>query len=161
MSGLAVEVQGKYIGFIGDRGNGQYPVPFLLPKLNAWTWVKVKYLDDTVAFDKHFEDAAIWDKLWTTGAEETTLSEKLFPRLLALPTFVAEFINSQGGACLPHKIYSFVQDHINNGNTQVPHHKWNLIIDWCIAASQEKNEVSLLNIGTPDPALCQDQEFLD
>jgi hypothetical protein len=68
MSGLAVDVQGKYVGFIGDRGNGQYPVPFLFPQQNAWA--KVKYLDNMVAFDKHFEDTAIWDKLWTTGAEE-------------------------------------------------------------------------------------------
>ncbi len=31
MSGLAAEVQGKYIGFIGDQGNGQYPVLFIPP----------------------------------------------------------------------------------------------------------------------------------
>jgi hypothetical protein len=30
-----------------------------------------------------------------------------------------------------------------------------------ISASQEKNEVSLLNIGTTDPAICQDQKILD
>ena len=69
------------------------------------------------------------------GAEEITLTEKLFPCFLTLPTFVAEFINSQGGACLPHKPCSFVQEHINNSNTQIPRHKWNLILDWCIAAS--------------------------
>ena len=161
MSGLAVDVQSKYIGFIGDRGNGRYPIPFLLPPQNAWAWAKVKYLNNMVAFDEHFDDASIWDKLWTPGVAEITLKEKLLPRLLALPTFVAEFINSQGGACLPHKLCSFVQDYINNGETQIQHHKWNLILDWCIVASQEKNKVSLLNIGTTNPALCQDQEFLD
>ena len=36
ISGLAADVQGKYIGFIGDRGNDQYPAPFLLPPQNAW-----------------------------------------------------------------------------------------------------------------------------
>jgi hypothetical protein len=138
MSALAADVQGKYIGFIGNRGNSRYPIPFLLPPQNTRAWAKVKYLDDMVAFDKHFEGTAVWDKLWTTGAEEINLTEKLFPCLLALPTFVAEFITSQGGACLPHKLCSFVQDHINNGNTQIPRHKWNLILDWCIAASQEK-----------------------
>ena len=148
MSGLAVDVQSKYIGFIGDRGNGRYPIPFLLPPQNAWAWAKVKYLDNMVVFDEHFDNAAIWDKLWTPGAAETALKEKLVPCLLVLPTFVAEFINSLGGACLPHKLCSFVQDHINNGETQIQRHKWNLILDWCIMASQEKNEVSLLNIGT-------------
>jgi hypothetical protein len=36
LSGLAVDVQGKCIGFIGDRGNGKYPVPIILPQNNAW-----------------------------------------------------------------------------------------------------------------------------
>jgi len=38
MSGLAAEVQGKYIGFIGDQGNGQYPIPFIPPPQNTWAW---------------------------------------------------------------------------------------------------------------------------
>ena len=33
--------------------------------------------------------------------------------------------------------------------------------DSCIATAQAKNDSSLLNIGTPEPALCQDTEFLD
>jgi hypothetical protein len=40
MSGLALNVQGKHIGFIGDRGNGRHPVPFLLPHQNTWMWQK-------------------------------------------------------------------------------------------------------------------------
>ena len=95
MSGLVVDVQGKYIGFIEDRGNSIYPIPFLLPPQNVWAWAKVKYLDDMVAFEEHFDDAAVWDKLWTMGVAETALKEKLLPRLLVLPIFVAEFINSQ------------------------------------------------------------------
>ena len=31
ISGLASEVQGKHIAFVRDRGNGRYPVPFILP----------------------------------------------------------------------------------------------------------------------------------
>ena len=161
MSGLAVNVQGKYIGFIRDRGNSLYPVPFLHPPQNVWAWAKVKYLDDTVAFEEHFDGAAVWDKLWTTGAAETALKKNLLPHLLPLPTSVVEFMNSQGGVCLHHKLCSFVQNHINNGETQIQRHKWNPILNWCIAASQEKNKVSLLNIGTTNPALCQDQEFLN
>ena len=95
------------------------------------------------------------------GSSIDSLKEALLPCLLALPTFIVEFINSQGGACLPHKLYSFIQDHIQNGETQIECHKWSLIVNWCIAASQEKNEVSLLNIGMTNLALCQDQEFLD
>jgi hypothetical protein len=35
-----------------------------------------------------------------------------------------------------------------------------LVLDWCLAATQEKDGTSLLNIGAPEPALCQDPEFL-
>ena len=160
MSGLAAEVQGKYIGFIGDRGNGRYPVPFILPPQNTWAWAKVKYLSDSAAFEDHFEDQGNWEKLWTTEAGDDTLTERTMPRLLALPTFIAEYIHSQGGSCLPHSLHTYIKDHLNGG-TQVEPGRWRLILDWCIAAAQEKNEMSLLNIGTPEPALCQDPEFLD
>ena len=39
--------------------------------------------------------------------------------------------------------------------------KWKLLLDWCLAASQEWEGTSLLNIGLPEPALCQDLEFLE
>ncbi len=31
MSGLATDVQGKHIAFVGGSGNGRYPVPFIPP----------------------------------------------------------------------------------------------------------------------------------
>jgi hypothetical protein len=37
LSGLTVNLQGKCIGFIGDRGNGCHPIPFILPQNKAWT----------------------------------------------------------------------------------------------------------------------------
>jgi hypothetical protein len=123
MSGLALDVQGKVIGFIGDRGNGRYPFPFLLPPQNTWTWAKTKYLNNLGAFEDHFNDPAAGDKLWNMDTADDTLTEKLLPCLLALPTFVAEFINAQGGACLTHKLYTFIKDHINEGGSQIQQQK--------------------------------------
>ena len=94
MSGLAVDVQGKCIGFIGDRGNGRNPFPFILPTQNAWSWARVQTLNDTAAFTQFYADADNTDKLWTTGATGGELSELTLPRMLALPTCVAEFIKS-------------------------------------------------------------------
>jgi hypothetical protein len=104
ISGGASEVQGKYIGFIGDRGNGRYPVPFILPPQNTWSWAKVKYINNRAAFEAHFSDHANRDKLWLTQAGEDTLKEQYLPRLLAIPTFIAEYIQAQGGTCLPHDL---------------------------------------------------------
>jgi hypothetical protein len=56
MSGLSTDVQGKYIGFIGDRGNGRYLVPFILLPQNLWAWLKTKYLCDTAAFGTFYAD---------------------------------------------------------------------------------------------------------
>ena len=55
----------------------------------------------------------------------------------------------------------FVKERIDGGARQILPEKWQLVLDWCVAAAQEQNGTSLLNIGTTDPALCQDPEFLD
>jgi len=160
MSGTAADVQGKYIGFIGDRGNGRHPVHFVLPPQNAWAWTKIKFLNERNNFENHFEERENWDQLWTTGANKDVLTGKMLPRLLALPSFVTEYIQAQGGTCLPYHLHMYIRDHLDGDMTIDPEH-WRLIFDWCIAAAQEKNDSSLLNIGTPEPALCQDPEFLD
>ncbi len=50
MSGLALDVQGKHIGFIGDRVSGRHLVPFILPPQNMWAWQKTKYVNNTATF---------------------------------------------------------------------------------------------------------------
>jgi hypothetical protein len=42
LSGLASDVQGKQIAFVGDRMQGRQPIPFILPPQNAWTWARVR-----------------------------------------------------------------------------------------------------------------------
>ncbi len=49
----------------------------------------------------------------------------------------------------------------DGGGSQILPKKWQLILNWCIAALQEKDGTSLLNIGSPEPALCQDPKFLE
>jgi hypothetical protein len=161
MSGLAIDVQGKCIGFVGDRGHGRNPVPFILPTQNTWVWAKVNALTDTARFTAYYEDPDHNDKFWIHGAQANELTEVTLPRMLALPTCIAEFVNAQGGGCLPHKLRTFVKERIDGGASELSAEKWQLLLDWCVAAAQEQNGTSLLNIGSTDPALCQDHEFLD
>ncbi len=58
--------------------------------------------------------------LWITGASKADLREMVLPRLLALPTFVTELLEKQGGTCLLHKLINFVVEHIKGGESQVP-----------------------------------------
>ena len=101
MSGLAIDVQGKCIGFVGDRGHGRNPVPFILPTQNTWVWAKVNALTDTASFTAYYEDPDHEDKFWIHGAQANELTEVTLPRMLALPTCVAEFVNAQGGGVPP------------------------------------------------------------
>ncbi len=98
----------------------------------------------------------VTDGLWNDNLTEAPLS-----RLLALPTFVAEFLGKQERACFPHKLRKFVLKHIDGGESQLQPVKWQLVLDWCLAAAQGKDGTILLNIGAPEPALCQDPEFLE
>jgi hypothetical protein len=124
-----MDVQGKHIAFIGDRGNGRYPVPFILPPQNVWIWAKAKYLHGTARFGTFYSDEDNKDKLWLTGASEAKLTETPLSHLLALPTFVAEFLGKQGGACLQHKLQKFMSDHIDGWELQVPPAKQQLVLD--------------------------------
>ncbi len=55
-----------------------------------------------------------------------------------------------------------MSNHIDGGELQVPPAKWQLILDWCLAAAQGgNNRTSILNLGSPEPALCQDPVFLE
>ena len=57
---------------------------------------------------------------------------------------------------------TFITAHIEAGTAQVPVEKWDLILQWCLAASQTGTDgSSLLKLGAPEPALCQDEEFLE
>ncbi len=161
MLGLATDVQGKQIGFVGDRGIGRHP-PSLSSSLRKTCGhgKKTRYLQDTASFVAFYADENNKDKLLLTGADDDELTEAPLPRLLALPTFVAEFLGKQEGACIPHKLRKFVLEHINEGESQLQPVKWQLVLDWCLAAAEEKDRTSLLSIGAPEPALCQDPEFL-
>ncbi len=134
---------------------------FVLPAQNAWSWTRIQAFNDTAGFTKHYANPDNTDKLWTTGATPDELSEITLPRMLALPTCVAEFVNSREGGCLPHMVHKLVKDKIDGGGTQVQAQKWQLLLNWCLAASQEQGGMSILNIGAPEPALCQYPEFLD
>ncbi len=91
-----------------------------------WAWLKTKYLRNTAGFGNFYTDEDNRDKLWMTGTNNEDLIEALLPRLLALPTFVTEFLGQQGGACLPHKLRKLVSEHINGGELQVWPAKWQL-----------------------------------
>ncbi len=77
---------------------------------------KTRYLQDTASFVAFYADENNKDKLWLTGADNDKLTEAPLSWLLALPTFVMEFLGKQEGACLPHKLCKFVRSTSTGGN---------------------------------------------
>jgi hypothetical protein len=126
-----------------------------------WAWQKTKYVNNTATFTAYYNIAENWDKLWLTGGGDQDVIKAALPRLLALPTSVTKFLVTQGGTCLPYQLQNFIRNKIDTGEDQVTPEKWQLLLDWCLAASQEWEGTSLLNIGSPEPALCQDPEILE
>ena len=100
------------------------------------------------------------NKLWTTGATEAQLTEICLPRMLALPGFLVDSILAKGH-CLPHHVRRMVMEHIDGGGTQLDAATWQLVLDWCLVASQtDANGSSLLQLSTIKPVMSQDPEFV-
>jgi hypothetical protein len=151
---------GKHITLVGDCGNEHYPVSFTPPKKNAWVWTKAKYLCNNARFGTFYDDEDNKDKLLLTGASEAELTENPLPRL-ALPTFVVEFLRKQGGGMSATQTAKICVRPHQGGGIEGPPDKWQLVLDWCLAVEQGgDNGTSILNLGSPEPALCQDLDFL-
>jgi hypothetical protein len=73
LSRMATDVQGKQIAFVGDRGNSQQPISFVLPPQNLWTWARARYLANTMQLLEHYALDKNWDMLWATGQGRQTL----------------------------------------------------------------------------------------
>ena len=79
LSGMALDVQGKQIAFVGERINGRKPIPFILPPQNSWAWARVRYLNNTALYGKYYSQEENKERLWNTGATEEDLVEMQLP----------------------------------------------------------------------------------
>ncbi len=73
-------------------------------------------LHNTARFGTVYGGNDTKDKLWLTGASKAKLTETPLSCLLALPTFIAEFLGKQGGARLPHKLQKLCLTTSTGGN---------------------------------------------
>jgi len=58
ISAATQHLQGRIIGFVGDRTTTREPTLILLPQLKTWQWVKEAVFTDGPALIKHYEDDA-------------------------------------------------------------------------------------------------------
>ena len=161
LSGMSPDLQDKQIGFVGDRNARMSPTPILLPPTYTWSWAKPRALMNTARFGQFYSDDDNQNRLWTTGAADEDLTEVCLPRMLAPPGFLVDRV-VQEGCCLPHQFRQIIKDHVDGGASQLDGAAWQLVLDWCLAASQTNtNGNSLMQLLTIEPVISQDPEFLE
>jgi hypothetical protein len=79
LSGMALDVQGKQIAFVGERINGRQPIPFILPPQNSWAWAQVRYLNNTALYGEYYSQEENKERLWNIRATEEDLVEMQLP----------------------------------------------------------------------------------
>ena len=80
-------LQGRIIGFVGDRTPTREPTPILLPQRKTWEWVKETASSDGPAMFKFYDDdPSRASTLWKgEGGDDGAKEEVHAPRLLSIP----------------------------------------------------------------------------
>ena len=131
-------LQGRVIGFVGDRTATREPTPILLPTNKTWQWVKESVFTDGTALIKHFDDDPTRiGTLWKgEGATDSTKRELQAPRLISIPLWLLEQIKHEGRALMPYEVLRFIMTHLEEVNTQEYADSWATVAAWCVLASQ-------------------------
>ncbi len=137
ISAATQHLQGRIIGFVGDRTATREPTPILLPQL-AWQWVKELVFTDGNALIKHYEDdASRIGTLWKgEGANAALRVEIQVPRLIAIPLWLLDRIKKKGQALMLHEILKIVVAHLEEANYTHYATAWETLATWCYMASQ-------------------------
>ena len=138
ISPATAHLQGRIIGFVGDRTATREPTPILLPQLKTWQWVKETVFTDGPALIKHFgDDPARTGTLWKgEGGDDDSKTELHAPRLLSIPLWLLDCIRQEGRALMPYEILRMVVHHIEEVDTREYTDAWATVAAWCILASQ-------------------------
>ena len=138
ISSATSHLQGRVIGFVGDRTATREPSPILFPTIKTWQWVKETVHTDGPALIKHYDDDPTRiGTLWKgEGADEDEKRELHAPRLLAIPMWLLDRIRQEGRALMPYEIARIVANHIDEVNDAAYGAAWATIVGWCFLASQ-------------------------
>ena len=88
-------LQGRFIGFIGDRTVSREPTAVLFPTVKTWQWIKATVATEGPTLIAYYdEDGSRQGTLWTPG-EGCTTGEGHVPRLLHIPLLLFELIRNE------------------------------------------------------------------
>jgi hypothetical protein len=140
ISDATQHLQGRFVGFVGDRSAIKDPISIVLPQQTTWCWETKMVLSNAVALATHYdEDPSCWGKLWTPDqANSREWTPVKAPLLLAIPLVIFQAIWEVGKPHMPHKIHGLTTAIINSSaNVAKACTDWELILAWCILAAQQ------------------------
>jgi hypothetical protein len=87
-------LQGKFIGFIGDRTPTREPMAVLFPAQMMWQWVKATVANHGPSLLEHYDtNPSRCGSLWTP-AVDCPKGERNIPHLLHIPLVLFELIRN-------------------------------------------------------------------
>ncbi len=133
ISEVTQHLQGRFIGFVGDRTATKDPILLILPQQKMWSWETKTISTDAVAMDTFYaENSTHQGKLWTPpmgrGGEEAAVKA---PTLLAIPLVLFQAIRDAKRALMPHNIHASTVDNVNTApNSDKARTEWELVLSW-------------------------------
>jgi hypothetical protein len=133
-------LQGRFVGFVGDRSSTKDPISIVLPQQKLWSWETKTVSSDAVALATYYdEDPTCRGKLWTPDqANSGEWMPVKAPLLLAIPLVLFRAIREEGKPLMPHKIHGLTTTIIDSSaDVAKACTDWNLILAWCILEAQQ------------------------
>ena len=87
-------LQGRYIGFVGDRTISKDPILIVLPQQKTWSWEAKTVSTNAGAMHAYYEeDSTRWGNLWAPARTDEGVEAVIkAPILLAIPLVLFQAI---------------------------------------------------------------------
>ena len=158
----SVVKNGQAVGFVGDGTEDAVPLACALPPVKTWAWVTRKIIADPTALAVHYgsvdEDAAL--ELWRPDNTAVAGVDQTLPRVCVCPMkYVARASENAaaGNPTMPHQLREWVAEDIST--TQLDQGDCELLLDWCVMASQVDTPGDSLLAFDPNPIVGGDAKF--
>ena len=131
-------MNGKDIGFVGDRAPFMNPIPIILQKEKPWKWVQLEGDFNELAHQHYYTNPANQNKFYYPPPT-TKLTKIKIPRIILLPSTLIEFCTTSPRT--PWQLLNHIQQQFVNepGPTYT---EYDLLINWCLATSHGTAEGS-------------------
>ncbi len=120
-------LQGRVIGFVGDRTMAKDPTPIMLPQEKTWKWKTQNCNTNPMSLEDYYQDEARRGKLWSPDLSED-FEEIQVPHLLSTPLTLFSVIREERRPLMPHDIHALVSTLTSKAeDASTAGQEWNLI----------------------------------